>query len=75
MRKAMTLSILNCPVCGRIHGSIAHEMAGGVHYSSLIAANTNFKQNPMPATRKRMSASEAMEFTKVRYQKTLEHLV
>ena len=70
----MSFITLSCPVCGRFHGSISHEVADQQHFSSLIAANTNFKAQPAPATRKRLSAQEAMEVTKVRYKETLEYL-
>jgi len=72
----MTFITLTCRICGRFHGSIAHESANRVHFSSLIAANSNFdvEKNSRPVTRKRMSAHEAMARTKVRYEDTLEYL-
>lgn len=63
-----------CPTCGRVHGTIAHEVADQLHFSSLIAANTNCEQKTKPVTHKRLSASEAMAVTKTRYKETLEYL-
>lgn len=63
-----------CPKCGRFHGLMAHESADKLHFSSLIAANTNFKKEDKPVARRRMSAREAMARTKVRYKETLEYL-
>lgn len=65
---------LSCPVCGRFHGSIAHEAVDQLRFSSLVAANTNFKKEAKPLTRKRLSAGEAMAVTKARYKETLEYL-
>ena len=70
----MSFVTLNCPICGRFHGSCVHGAADSRHFSSLIAANTNFKSEAMPTERKRMSAREAMERTKVRYKETLDYL-
>ncbi len=70
----MSFMTPHCPICGRNHGTIAHERVGQVHFSSLIAANTDFKHEAKPAARKRMSASEAMAVTKVRYKETLDYL-
>jgi len=38
------------------------------------AANTNMAQHEAPPVRKRMTAAEAMAFSKARYAKTLEYL-
>ena len=70
----MSFITLSCPTCGRFHGLSAHEAAAKLHFSSLIAANTDFKQEAQPMTRKRLSAREAMALTKVRYKETLEYL-
>ena len=55
-----------CPKCGQVHAvdaSMAYEAANGSH-------------PPVDAMRpvRRMTASEAMAFSKARYAKTLEHL-
>ncbi len=71
----MSFITLSCSICGRFHGSNAHEAAGQQHFSSLIAANTNFKIEAKPEMRKRMSAREAMAHTKNRYKKTFEYLI
>ncbi|WP_323784631.1 hypothetical protein [Thalassovita sp.] len=65
---------LFCSNCGRFHGRVAHGKFEHMHFSSLIAANTNFEQEVEPAVRKRISAREAMAVTKERYKETLEYL-
>ncbi len=70
----MSFHMPTCPKCGRFHGSIPHELANAVCFSSLIAANTDFRKEDKPVTRKRMSAREAMARTKARYKETLEYL-
>lgn len=55
-----------CPKCGLVHAvdaRLAYE-----------AANTNMAQHEAPPVRKRMTAAEAMAFSKARYAKTLEYL-
>lgn len=70
----MSYETHRCPVCGRFHGSVAHEAVDNLHLSSLIAANTNFKPEAKTVTRKRLSAREAMVLTNARYKETLEYL-
>lgn len=64
-----------CRVCGQFHGDGGHASEPRRDFSSLSAANDNVPVQHEPKVRKRMSASEAMAQTKVRYKETLDYLV
>jgi hypothetical protein len=65
-----------CGVCCQFHEKARHAcvVGQGLAFSSLSAANVNFGQVVEPVVRKRMTAQEAMAYTKLRYKETLDYL-
>ena len=63
-----------CRICGKRHGSAPHAVSESLSFTTLTAANSNFAVQYEPPVRNRLSAREAMAFTKKHYKETLDYL-
>lgn len=64
---------VRCEICGRVH--VAGRMHGNMAVSTALqVANINGPIVSADKPRKRLTAQEAMERTKIRFEKTLAYL-